>query len=102
MGYQLWLSPYTGIRRKGTTFRELQTVFIDQITTKFICEPLYSCRINDNALQVKQELNNRDFDFVGIIGKEDGLIGYCVREELNEGVIQSFQKDFDLTKIITD
>jgi hypothetical protein len=102
MGYQLWLSPHTGLRRKGTTFKELETLFIDQITTKFISEPLFSSRKNDNAVEVKSELTKRDFDYVGIIDDQNNLIGYCVRDELKEGSIENYCRPFDLNKIITD
>ena len=46
MGYQLWISPQTGIRRKGTTFKELQTLFIDQIT-----RPYYRPDLAENELE---------------------------------------------------
>lgn len=102
MGYQLWLSPYTGLRRKGTTFRELQTLFIDQITTKFITEPLYSCRTTDSSMDVRIELEKRDFDYVGVIDQNENVIGYCKREELEGGPIELYQKGIDVANVITD
>jgi hypothetical protein len=102
VGYQLWLSPYTGLRRKGTTFKELETLFIDQITTKLISEPLFSSRKYDNASEVKVELTNRDFDYVEVIDDQNNVIGYCKRDELKEGSIGDYYRSFDLNNIITD
>ena len=102
MGYQLWISPQTGIRRKGTTFKELQTLFIDQITTKFIFEPLYSCNINDDGLIVKEQLENKDFDIVGVIDDNKNVIAYAEKKDLNGRMIVDSIKKFDLNLIITD
>lgn len=102
MGYQLWISPQTGIRRKGTTFKELQALFIDQITTKFIFEPLYSCNINDDGLIVKEQLENKDFDIVGVIDDNKNVIAYAEKEDLNGRTIVDSIRKFDLNLIITD
>lgn len=60
MAYQLWTSFNTGKRRNGTTFKEIQNVFINHLTTKFICEPLLSCKKADSSLWVKEELEKRE------------------------------------------
>ena len=62
MGYELWISPNTGIRRKGTTFKELQSLFIDKISTKYIYEPIYSCKLTDESLHVKETLKKKLLD----------------------------------------
>jgi len=85
MAYELWRSPHTGLKRKGTTFKELQAVFTDHITTKFICEPLYFCRLGENALEVRHELQRRDFDFVAVSDDTNRIIGYCQRDALQKG-----------------
>jgi predicted transcriptional regulator len=102
MGYQLWISPQTGIRRKGTSFKELQTLFIDQITTKFIFEPIYSCNNNDNGLIVKEQLEIKDFDIVGVIDENKNIIGYAKKEELKDRLVIDSIRNFDLDLIITD
>jgi predicted transcriptional regulator len=102
MGYQLWISPQTGIRRKGTSFKELQTLFIDQITTKFIFEPIYSCNINDNGLIVKEQLEIKDFDIVGVIDDSKNIIGYAKKEELKDRLIIDSIRNLDFDLIITD
>lgn len=102
MGYQLWISPQTGIRRKGTTFKELQNFFVDQITTKFIFEPLYSCNINDNGLIVREQLEKKDFDIVGVIDDKKNVIGYAKKDDLKNRRIIDFVRNFDMNLIITD
>ena len=102
MGHELWISPHTGIRRKGTTFKELQTLFIDQITTKHIYEPLFSSRLEFDAIHVKAELERRDFDTIGVIDEKESVIGYINTEELSVGSIRDFTKPIELGQVITD
>jgi hypothetical protein len=67
MAYQLWTSLRTGDRRKGVTFNEVRNKFIDYLTTKFICEPLLSCKDEDNSSWVKEKLDSKVFDIAGVI-----------------------------------
>ena len=93
MGYELWISTNTGIRRKGTTFKELQSLFIDKISTKYIYEPIFSCKMTDESLHVKETLKQREFDIVGVINENTQIIGFAKREELTEGPIENFTKN---------
>lgn len=102
MGYELWISPNTGIHKKGTTFNELQSLFIDKITTNFIYEPLYSCKLKDNAQHVKETLIQREFDIVGTINENLETVGFAYRDELNEGLIKDFKHPIDIRNIISD
>ena len=61
------IAPYAGNRRKGTSYEELKNLFVNNITTKHIYEPLMSCRLNDDASEVKRELNKMDFDAAGVV-----------------------------------
>ena len=102
MGYELWISPHTGIRRKGTTFKEVQSIFIDNITTKFIYEPIYSCKLTDKCKYVKEALIYRDFDVVGVIDAECKVIGYVEREALAKGLIENYFKKAEPRHLISD
>lgn len=102
MGFQLWISPNTGIRRKGTTFKELQGLFIDNITTKFIYEPINCCRLSDNSFEVKRTLERLDFDVMGVIDDTENVIGYVLKEELKHGRIQEVTHRIELENIISD
>ena len=101
MAFQLWYSKHTGIRRKGTSFSELQNIFADNITTKFIYEPLACCNIGDNILEVIQTLEQRDFDTLGVV-HQDKKIGYLVHKELGDAPIESYIKDFNLNIVTAD
>ncbi len=102
MGLQLWYSKTTGIRRKGTTFSELQDIFIDDITTRYIYEPLACCRITDNIHNVKDILNQMDFDSLGVINENEEKIGYIVRDVLGENDVQQYLNEFSLSEIISE
>jgi predicted transcriptional regulator len=102
MGYELWISPNTGIRRKGTTFKELQSLFIDKISTKYIYEPILSCKMTDESTHVKETLDQREFDIVGVINENAQIIGFAKREELTEGPIENFTKKIEIQNVISD
>lgn len=71
MGYQLWVSPLTGYRRKGTRMSDLRNLFETGITANSIQEPLKYCFYGELALEVKAELNRLDFDVAGIRTSKD-------------------------------
>jgi len=102
MGFQLWYSKQTGIRRKGTSFSEFQDIFIDNITTKYIYEPLACCHITDNPLEVRETLKRRDFDTLGVVDDTNSKIGYIEREKLGEKSIEHYIQKFELEVIISD
>ncbi len=102
MGFELWYSENTKISRKGTTFGELQNIFIDNITTKFIYEPLACCKINDNAFEVKRTLDVKDFDTLGVVDKNQNKIGYIIHQELIDGEISNYVRQFEPQILISD
>jgi len=102
MEYEPSNSPITGIRKKGTTFKELQTLFIDKISTKYIYEPIFSCKKAEESSIVKEKLKHREFDIVGVINKNTQIIGFAKREELTEGPIENFTKKIEIQNVISD
>ena len=102
MGYELWISPNTGIRRKGTTFKELQSIFIDKISTKYIYEPILSCKLTDESQYVKETLKMREFDMVGVIDENSQIIGFAKRKELTKGLIENFTIKIEEQNLIPD
>lgn len=103
MGIELWYSNQTGIRRKGTSFKELQELFIDNITTKHIFEPLACCSENNSSEEVMSTMDNLDFDLLGVKSNED-LIGYVLRSELSisNSSITECIKNFSQEQIISE
>ncbi len=103
MGYQLWVSNLTGLRRKGTGFKALKDLFNNDVTVKSIYELLLCCPADSDAVDAKRDLKNRGFDVAGVKETNDGdITGYIVTEELTNGKIRSFSKKIDINLLISD
>ncbi len=103
MGYQLWVSPVTGYRRKGTRYTALKRIFIDNVTAKTIYEPLLCCPADSIAEEAKNALKLREFDVAGVKETEGGeVIGYVITEELMEGEVKEYLKNIDPELLISD
>ena len=87
MGYELWTSPVTGYRRRGTRLTDLHTTLRSQIRAKAIYEPLRSCRVGDPAVEMYDLLKRRDFDVAGVKAENETLIGYVRRIDLTGGKV---------------
>jgi hypothetical protein len=89
MGYQLWTSPITGYRRRGTRLADFRKGFADTIKVQAIFEPLQSCPIDAYALEMYEQLGNREFDIAGVKHSADEpVIGYVRREKLTSGLVR--------------
>ena len=83
MGFQLWTSPITGYRRKGTRLAELRSVLGSNITARAILEPLKSCPADALSAEMARILRQRDFDVAGVQEHRDGpVIGFITCESL--------------------
>lgn len=103
MGYQLWVSPITGYRRKGTKFLSLRKIFIDNITAMNIYEPLLCCPVESNAHDAKEALRVRDFDVAGVKATEGGeVIGYVQALDLGDGNIRKYVREISSNLLISD
>ncbi len=103
MGNQLWVSPVTGYRRKGTSFSALKDIFIDNVTAKSIFEPLLCCSSGSMAEHIRNILKNRGFDVAGVKETEAGeVIGYIVTDELKNGELGKYVKEIEPGLLISD
>lgn len=103
MGYQLWVSPITGYRRKGTKFTALKRIFVDNVTAKTIYEPLLCCPASSMAEDAKNALKNREFDAAGVKVTEGAeVMGYVVTDELADGVVTEYLKKIEPERLISD
>nr|WP_157503845.1 hypothetical protein [Luteibacter rhizovicinus] len=83
MGYQLWTSPITGYRRRGTRLSEYRGLLGKAVTVNAIFEPLLSCPSNADAGAMRVELERRDFDVAGVMEDREGpVIGSVATIEL--------------------
>jgi hypothetical protein len=103
MGYQLWTSPLTGYRRKGTRFAALKQIFIDNVTANCIYEPLLCCRVDSISRKAKEALKIRDFDVAGVKETETGkVIGYVVASEIEDKKFKEYVKKIEHEFLISD
>lgn len=102
MKSNLSLSTISGERRNGTSFKDVQGLFINKITTEHIYESMQSSHSYDDALQVKFTLESMDFDIGGVIDENDSIIGYVVQKELENGYIQNYIKSITADSLISD
>ena len=89
MGYQLWTSPVTGYRRRGTRLVDFNAALGQKILVSSIFEPLKSCPADAPAGEMKRILQARDFDIAGVKAAEDSeVIGFIRTEQLASGVVR--------------
>ena len=103
MGYQLWTSPITGYRRRGTRLSELRSLIDAGITIHAILEPLQSCSADADALEMARLLADRDFDVAGVQERKDGpVIGFVKKERLVAGLVRDHVEPLFVEHIISD
>jgi len=103
MGMELWTSPITGYRRRGTRFSAIKQLFIDNVTARCIYEPLLSCPQSSMAMEAKEVLETRDFDVAGIKERKDGpVVSYVMTKDLQGGETRDYSKTIEHDLIISD
>lgn len=89
MGHELWTSPITGYRRRGTRFSELRSLTEGGITVHAILEPLKSCPADAPASEAARMLRQRDFDVAGMKEEPEGkVVAWVMRNELKCGLVR--------------
>ncbi len=103
MGYQLWTSPVTGYRRKGTRLSELRSMLAARIGAQAILEPLQCCPANAPATEMRELLGERGFDVAGVMQEAGGsVIGFVIANELSQGTVQDHKKPLNAEHLISD
>jgi hypothetical protein len=102
MGYQLWISPHTGYRRRGTSFAELNELLEKRLVASSITEPLRCCRQNDPALDVRAELARLDFDVAGVTDAHGRVVGWIRGTSLVEDVCGKYVAVFEPHQLVAD
>jgi hypothetical protein len=103
MSYQLWSSPITGYRRKGTRFQSIKQLFIENVTAQCIYEPLLSCPANSDSDHAKKALQLRDFDVAGVKETDDGpIIGYVEAKDIGGESFDQYIKKIGLNLVLTE
>jgi hypothetical protein len=103
MGYELWTSPITGYRRKGTRLSELRSLTEAGITAHAILEPLKSCPVDTPASEAARMLRQRDFDVAGVKKDPGGkVISWVTAKELNDGLVRDHMRSLTADDLISD
>lgn len=103
MGYELWTSDLTGHRRTGTRLFEIRRLFEKEISTASILESLMSCPADASADEMRQQLDQRDFEVAGVKNEQDGpLLGFVSRSDLLSGLVRDHLRPFEEQHLIAD
>src|SRR5262245_15526371 len=103
MGYQIWISPVTGDRRTGTRLTEVRSLLGAGVTARAIVEPLWCCPADAPAEQMKQVLQEREFDLAGVKDYDNGAItGFVDRAALAAGTVRDHLKVITCEHLISD
>jgi len=103
MGYDLWTSPITGYRRKGTRLSELRSVLGTGITARTILEPLQSCFLNAPAQEIALLLKERGFDVAGVQSAEKGpVMGFVAAKSLRDGTVKDLAEPLHAEHLVSD
>lgn len=103
MGYQLWTSPITGYRRKGTRLSELRSVLAARIGARTILEPIQCCPTDALASEMRDLLGERGFDVAGVMDDPKGpVIGFVISKELSGGNVGNHKKPLNAEHLISD
>lgn len=103
MGYQLWTSPITGHRRKGTRLSELRSALGVGITARAILEPLQSCVWSAPAQEIALVLRERGFDVAGVRASEKGPVnGFVVADSLRNGTVKDYAEPLRAEHLVSD
>jgi hypothetical protein len=87
MGQELWTSPITGYRRRGTRLFEIRALFAAGVQARAILEPLQCCPANVPAIEIRELLDQRGFDVTGVQDSPDGpVLGYVETSQLQNGI----------------
>lgn len=103
MGHELWTSPITGYRRKGTRLSELRSVLGAKIDARAIFEPIQCCPSGAPATEMRELLGQRGFDVAGVMHDPTGpVIGFVIAKELSEGTVENHKKTLGVEHLISD
>lgn len=101
MGYQLWTSPITGYRRRGTKLSDFSEAFGKKITVASIVEPLRSCPEDAPAGEMRVALKELEFDVAGVKPAKDGNVsGLVMASALKGGLVRDHMRQIPQESVV--
>jgi hypothetical protein len=84
-----------------SSYSDLRIIFEQSITVKHLAEPLASFDEKRRASDVREVLEEKDYDAIGV--RKSGIItGYACREHLNGGIIRDYTKNFNQNNVLEE
>lgn len=88
-------------RDKVSSYKNLRSLYEQNITVNSISETMDTCNLNDEAEIIKRMMDAKDYDILGV--EENGIvIGYVVRNELKEGICKKYYRSFSPTELVSE
>ncbi|WP_375090976.1 hypothetical protein ACDZ29_12880 [Peribacillus sp. RS7] len=88
-------------RKSNSSYLSLKTLYEENITVKSIAQELEFCHTNDLALDIRKALEKKNFDILAVQDQGE-IIGYIEREELGEGSISEYLRNFSPREMVSD
>lgn len=103
MAIQLWTSPITGYRRRGTSVSEVRTLFETGVTVCSIYEPLRACPAQASALEMAALMREHSFDVAGVKEDKQSITRFVTAVSLEQGgIVADHSKDIAVEHLISD
>lgn len=81
--------------------KDSRNLFEEEVTVKSISESLRSCSCSDDAVLVRNTMQELDFDVMGIEEKGE-VYGYVHRSDLGAGPCKKYQSIFHPSELVAD
>lgn len=89
------------MKRLDSTLMDLRNLCEHSFTVNYIAERLHCCKGTDNATQVREEMENSDYDVLGI--EEKGAVyGYVDRCQLKAGTCAEAKYTFQPWELVAE
>ncbi|MFQ6060754.1 MAG: hypothetical protein ACE5KV_05615, partial [Thermoplasmata archaeon] len=76
-------------------------MFERSVTVRSVAEKLECCRAEDDATDIKNVMQEKDFDVYGV--EENGVVdGYVKGEELKTGECREYERTFHPSELIAE
>jgi len=89
------------MKQLKTSYKDLRSLYDQNIKVRHVCEKLRSCNSDDDALVVRDQMKNLDFDVMGLM-EEDNVYGYVEQSNLGIGRCSKYKKMFLPSELIAE
>ncbi|WP_147535176.1 hypothetical protein [Bacillus marasmi] len=79
----------------------LRKIYSDNLSVTLIAEDIIYCSITDDATNIKNKMQELDFDYLGV---ESGgkLVGYIIKDELTDNSISDHVHTFTMANLVSE